>query len=92
MTIYSLPYVNSKLDKLRDLRYLSTLDRNLTAFTIPTRQIFQFKRIPFGLTNALAVWQRLIDQVIGVDVEQYFFVYFDDVIIRTPTFEKHIEV
>lgn len=64
----------------------------MTAFTVPNRGLFQFKRMPFGLTNAPAVWQRLIDRVVGVDLEKYVFVYLDDVIICTPTFEEHLLV
>lgn len=103
---YPLPYVSSTLDKLRDARFLSTLDiksaywqipvaessRPLTAFTVPNRGLFQFRRMPFGLHNAPATWQRLIDRVIGIDLEPFVFTYLDDVIICTNTFEKHIEV
>lgn len=103
---YPIPYVSATLDKLRDAKYLSTLDiksaywqihvakefRPLTAFTIPSKELYQFKRMPFGLTNAPAVWQRLIDRVVGVDLDPYVSVYLDDVIICTSTFEKHIEV
>lgn len=103
---YPLPFVNATLDKLRDARYISTLDiksaywqiplaeesRPLTAFVIPNRGLFQFRRMPMGLHNAPATWQRFIDQVVGVDLERYVFVYLDDAIICTPTFEKHIEV
>lgn len=103
---YPIPYVSATLDKLRDARYLSTLDiksaywqipvskesRPLTAFTVPSRGLFQFKRMPFGLTNAPAVWQRLIDRVVGVDLEKNVFVYLDDVIICTSTFDEHIRV
>lgn len=103
---YPLPFVTRTLDKLRDARYLTTLDiksaywqikvakesRPLTAFTVPTRGLFQFKRMPFGIHSAPAVWQRLIDQVIGVDLEQYVFVYLDDVIVCTPTFDLHVQI
>lgn len=103
---YPLPWVSNTLDKLRDARYLSTLDiksaywqipiadesKPLTAFTVPSRGLFQFKRMPFGLTNAPAVWQRLIDRVIGVEFDNYVFVYLDDVIICTPTFEDHLRI
>lgn len=103
---YPIPFVSATLDKLRDARFLSTLDiksaywqipvskesRPLTAFTVPNRGLFQFKRMPFGLANAPAVWQRLIDQVVGVDLEQFVFVYLDDVIICTPTFDQHINI
>lgn len=93
---YPISYVSATLDKLRDAKFLSTLDmksaywqipvapesrRPLTAFTIPNRGLFQFKRMPFGLTNAPAVWQRFIDRVIGIDLERHVFVYLEDVII-----------
>lgn len=103
---YPLPYVNSILDKLRDARYLTTLDiksaywqipvaeasRPLTAFTVPNRGLFQFKRMPFGLHSAPATWQRLADTVLKADLENHIFIYLDDLIICTSTFEKHIEV
>lgn len=103
---YPLPFVTNILDKLRDARYLSSLDvksaywqisvekssRQYTAFTVPGRGLFQFKRLPFGLHTAPATWQRLIDRVLGVDLEPYVFVYLDDIVIVTQTFQKHIEI
>lgn len=103
---YPLPYVSHTLDKLRDAKFLSSIDiksaywqvpvaeksRDKTAFTVPNRGLFQFRRMPFGLHNSPATWQRLIDKVLGADLEPYVFVYLDDIIIVTPTFEKHMEV
>lgn len=103
---YPLPYVSHILDKLRDARYLSTLDiksayweipmaensKQYTAFTVPNRGLFQFRRMPFGLHNAPATWQRFIDRVIGADLEPHVFAYLDDIIIVTPTFEQHLVV
>lgn len=63
----------------------------MTAFTVPGRGLYQFCRMPFGLHNASATWQRLIDQVLRLDLEPYVFVYLD-IIIVTPTFEKHLGV
>lgn len=103
---YPLPYISNVLDKLRNAHYLSSLDiksaywqvpvakesRKFTAFTVPNRGLYQFKRMPFGLRNSPATWQRLIDNVLGSDLEPYVFVYLDDIVIVTPTFEKHLEV
>lgn len=103
---YPLPYVSNTLDKLRDANFLTSLDiksaywqipieeasRPYTAFTVPNRGLFQFCRLPFGLCNAPAVWMRFIDQVLGPELEPHVFVYLDDIIIVTPTFEKHLEV
>ena len=63
-----------------------------TAFTIQGRGLFQFNVLPFGLHNAPATWQHLVDNVLGMDLEPYVLVYLDDVILATQTFEKHVEV
>ena len=34
----------------------------------------------------------MIGRVLGVDLEPYVFVYLDDIVIVTQTFEKHIEI
>lgn len=103
---YPLPYVTHTLDKLRNAKYMSSLDiksafwqvpmaegsKQFTAFTVPGRGLFQFRRMPFGLTNSPATWQRLIDRVLAGELEQYVFVYLDDVIIITQSFEEHKRV
>ncbi|XP_023312215.1 uncharacterized protein LOC111692437 [Anoplophora glabripennis] len=103
---YPLPYVTSTLDKLRDAHYLSSLDiksaywqvpmaessKQFTAFTVPGRGLFQFRRMPFGLHNSPATWQRLIDRVLGADLEPHVFVYLDDVVVVTQTFEQHLAI
>ncbi|KAG5886535.1 hypothetical protein JTB14_002032 [Gonioctena quinquepunctata] len=48
--------------------------------------------MPFGLHNAPATWQRLIDSVLGHDLEPHVFVYLDDVVVCTQTFEDHLRV
>lgn len=103
---YPLPRITTILDKLREARYLSTIDiksafwqiemeensKQYTAFTVPNRGLFQFRRMPFGLSNSPATWQRLIDQVIGNSLEPNVFVYLDDIVLVTDTFEKHISL
>lgn len=103
---YPLPFINQILNQLRDAKYLSSIDLKSaywqipvakdsiekTSFTVPGRGLFQFRRMPFGLTNAPATWQRLIDQILGPALEPSVFVYLDDIVVVTSTFEKHIEV
>lgn len=103
---YAIPYVSHALDKLRDARYLSTLDvksaywqvpmdpesKKYTAFTVPNRGLYQFCRMPMGLHNSAATWQRLIDSIIGPSLEPYAFAYLDDIVICTSSFEKHMEI
>lgn len=103
---YPLPLISDTLDKLKDAKYLSSLDvksaywqvkmaessKQYTAFTVPNRGLFQFCRMPFGLHNAPATWQRLIDNVLGHDLEPNVFVYLDDVVIVSLTFEHHLAI
>jgi len=102
---YPLPRMDHILRKLKDAQYISTLDissayhqipltdraREVTAFTVPERGLFQFTRMPFGLCNAGATFQRLIDKVISGELESRAFAYLDDVIVASSTFEEHIE-
>ncbi|KAK9681264.1 RNase H-like domain found in reverse transcriptase [Popillia japonica] len=48
--------------------------------------------MPFGLCNAAQTQQRLMDSIFGPSMDDSVFVYLDDIIIATPTFEKHLEV
>lgn len=104
---YSLPYITEILDNLRDAKYLSSIDlsksfwqiliqekdRCKTAFYIPSRGTFQFKSMPFGLTNAPATQQRLVDILFyGPEFENKVFVYVDDVIIISESFEHHMSL
>lgn len=103
---YPLPRIDSILNKLRDSAYITSIDlkqaffqipldpesRPKTAFTVHGRGLFQFRRMPFGLCNSAQSMQRLMDLVLGPEVEPYVFVYLDDIIIATSTFEKHLEI
>lgn len=66
--------------------------RAKTAFAVPTRGTYVYKRMPMGLTNSGAELCALIDSLFGSEFEPYAFPYLDDVVIVTETFEKHIEI
>jgi len=48
--------------------------------------------MPFGLHSAPATFQRLLDTVLGPELEPHVFVYLDDIIIISRTFDKHLEL
>lgn len=103
---YSLPYVSEILDNLRDAKFLSSLDlskafwqipihepdREKTAFYVPGRGTLQFKVTAFGLTNAPATQQRLVDLLFGPEFELKVFAYLDDIIVISKTFEEHVSL
>ena len=67
---------------------LSTEARAKSAFVTPLDK-FEFTRCPFGLSQAPAYFQRLMNKVIrGLP---FAFVYLDDVLIHSPDVETHLK-
>ena len=64
--------------------------QKLAAILLPFG-IFQFICLPFGLKNAPAFFQRYMDEVLKEGLGNYVFVYIDDIVIFSDTFNNHIE-
>ena len=62
-------------------------DRPKTAFSTG-RQLFQFKVVPFGLTNAPACFVRVINRLLAGLAPEQALAYLDDVVIFGSTFEE----
>ncbi|GFW52877.1 retrovirus-related Pol polyprotein from transposon 17.6 [Trichonephila clavipes] len=65
-------------------------DQDKTAFVCPFGT-FRYKRMPFGLRNAPATFQRLMDQFRNGLPNVNILVYLDDIVVLSETFEQHIE-
>ncbi|KAE8239406.1 hypothetical protein A4X06_0g8274, partial [Tilletia controversa] len=81
----------SSLDALRGYHQLGVReqDRWKTAFTCH-RGLFQYKTVSFGLRNAPAVFQRLMDALLGELRWKDAVVYIDDVVVATHTMAEHV--
>lgn len=64
-------------------------DRDKTTFTT-TSGLYRFLRMPFGLKNAPATFQRMMDRFRRMLPEVIILVYLDDIIIISESFEKHL--
>jgi len=53
--------------------------------------MFRLKVLPFGLTNAVATFQWLMDLVLSDLNFEVYLVYVDDVIVFSTTPEQHLE-
>lgn len=62
--------------------------RELTAFGFPGRGLYQFKSMPFGLSNSSATQCRLMRAVLGYDLEDHVITYVDDILIVGETVEE----
>ena len=99
-----MPRIDSTLDTLSGAQWFSTLDllsgywqveveeadRPKTAFCT-TEGLFQFKVMPFGLSNAPATFQRVMDLALAGLQWSQCLVYMDDVIVLGKTFEEHLD-
>jgi len=62
--------------------------RNKTAFSTPYGH-FEFNRMPFGLKNAPATFQRLMNSVLTGIQGLKCLVYLDDIVIYGPNLKEH---
>jgi transposase InsO family protein/predicted aspartyl protease len=101
---YPVPRIDSCLDALAgsawysnfDLRQgywqckIKEQDKSKTAF-ITRKGLFQFCVLPFGLCNAVSLFQRLQDKILAGLNWFSCLVYLDDIAVFATTFEQHIE-
>ena len=98
---YQMPFIEDILDTLASAKFLSKIDLNKGFHQIPVNKAdmhktafctpwgkFQFARMPFGLRNGPAVFQRLMDSLLHKDLE-YSRVYIDDIVVFSTTWEQH---
>ena len=104
---YPIPRIDESLSKLGDAKFFTTLDLGSAFWQVPLRKkdrekigfacelgLYQWKRMPFGLCNATATFQRLMAQALTKVTKKYgnlVMCYVDDVVIATPTLEDHID-
>lgn len=100
---YPLPRVEESLTWLKRAEWYSTLDlasgywqvevhptdKEKTAFATPMG-LYEFERMPFGLCNAPATFQRLMQRCLGGQVHDFLLIYLDDVILYSPDFDSHM--
>ena len=60
------------------------------AFTIGPLRFYECVCKPFGLTNALATFQHLMESCLGDYHLKYCIIYLEDIIIFSKTQEEHI--
>ena len=101
---YPLPLPNEVQDCLAGTKFFTTLDLHSGYWQLPVAQadrektvfcpgpgmgLYQFCRMPFGLSGAPGSFQPLIDSILcGFP---FVLTYIDDILIHSPTEELHKE-
>lgn len=101
---YPMPRIDELIDLVKRTLYMSTIDLrsgywqvsvnptdgDKTAIITPFGT-FRFKRMPFGLKNSGATFQRLMDRFRRGLKDIVVIVYLDDIIVISTSFEEHIK-
>ncbi|CAF0851558.1 unnamed protein product [Didymodactylos carnosus] len=56
---------------------------------VTTDGLYGVNVLPFGLSNAPLTFQRVTNSVLGTLRRDIALVFIDDIIVYSPTFEKH---
>ncbi|GBM71939.1 Retrovirus-related Pol polyprotein from transposon 297 [Araneus ventricosus] len=99
--VYPLPCIDDALDCLAGAKIFSMMDlksgfkievddkdREKTAF-VTSDGLYEFKVMPFGLCNAPATFQRMMDAVLRGLKWNICLCYLDDIIVYAPNFQEH---
>jgi hypothetical protein len=101
---YPLQRVDGTLDELKDANFYTRLDLasglwqvrvrdkdiHKTAFHTPDG-LMEWVAMPFGLCNAPATFQRMMNDTLRDFLHKFVTVYLDDVCIYSRTLEEHLE-
>jgi hypothetical protein len=100
----ALPRIDDLLDMMGGSKYFTALDMSKayhqarlqpsdipkTAFRTPFGH-FQFKTLLFGLTNAPAAFQGVMNKIFAPYLHKFVVVYLDDICIFSKTYDEHLK-
>lgn len=100
---YPIPDITNTLASLGESKYFTTLDLTSgfhqikmkesdiakTAFSTANGK-YEFTRLPFGLKNAPAIFQRMINDVLKPLIGKICYVYIDDIIVFGKSISDHL--
>ena len=102
---YALPRIEDTLDTLAGSKIFSTLDlrsgywqiemaeedKEKTAFAVDRLGFFESNRMCFGLTNAPATFQRLMEHCLRDLSMKECCIYLDDIIVFSKSVDEHLK-
>ncbi|UYV74165.1 hypothetical protein LAZ67_11002276 [Cordylochernes scorpioides] len=102
--VYPIPRTDDVLDSLKGANFYSSMDlrteywrieiddgdQEKTAFITPDG-LYEFRVMPFGLCNAPATFERMVDNLLAGLKWTICLCYLDDIIVYASSFKEHLE-
>ncbi|MBW0571727.1 hypothetical protein O181_111442, partial [Austropuccinia psidii MF-1] len=102
---YPIPRIPHALDKMAKAKYITKMDcmkgfpqnevkpNSMKLLRIICHmEIYEYTTMPFGIKNAPAHFQRMMDTIFQEEILKYWIaVYIDDIIIYSETLEDHVQ-
>lgn len=99
---YPMPRIQDIFDQLGGAQIFTTLDLKSGYWQVRVGEsskaktaisthlgLFQFTRMQFGLSNAPAVFQRMMNAILASQLGKYCLIYLDDIVIYSPDVVSH---
>jgi len=100
---YPLPRIDEMIDELGPTDTFTTLDARAAYWSIEVQEedraktafsdgyrLFQFCRLPFGLSTAPTTFQRTMNLVLSPVLGRHTLAYLDDIVVYSKGFAQHL--
>ena len=101
---YPLPHMQETMERMVSAQHFSCMNlksgfwqvkmaeesRRYTTFTVGSMGVYEFLHMPYGMCNAPAMFQHLMQNCLGEQNLTYSLIYLDDMIVYSKIEEEYL--